>query len=89
MKREQLEQGLIESIKGYYGSKINPKSVVETLLLGIDQYTQSQTTELKKHLQILLASMDGELEANRIEYGQSYPESIYSIKAKEFLKSMK
>lgn len=89
MKKQELKEELVETIKGYYGSKINPNSVVETLLLDIDQYIQSQTSELKKHLQILLASMDGDLEAKRMEYGESYPESAHSKKAKQYLKSIK
>jgi len=45
--------------------------------------------ELKKHLQIMLAALDGQLDADRSEYGESYPESEHSINAKEYLKSIK
>ena len=45
--------------------------------------------ELRKHLQIMLAASDGQLDADRSEYGESYPESEHSINAKEYLKSIK
>jgi hypothetical protein len=45
--------------------------------------------ELRKHLQIMLATSDGQLDAHRSEYGESYPESEHSINAKEYLKSIK
>ena len=45
--------------------------------------------ELRKHLQIMLAASDGQLDEHRSEYGESYPESEHSINAKEYLKSIK
>ena len=44
--------------------------------------------ELKKHMGLLLASMDGQLDEYRLEYGESYPENPISVNAKQFLKSI-
>lgn len=54
----------------------------------ISEFRLTQITELKKHLQILLAAIDGELDAKRIEYGW-IDESECSIKAKKYLESIK
>ena len=64
-------------------------------LLSKTKELQEENERLKKenknivhHLKVMLAASDGELDANRMEYGESYPESEFSIKAKEFLKSL-
>lgn len=82
---ESEHNRIVEELK----AELSTSNDLLKMTSDISEYRLNQVTELKKHLQLLLASMDGELDAKRMEHGESYPESEYSINAKKYLKSIK
>jgi hypothetical protein len=81
---ESEHNRIVEELK----SELSTSNDLLKMTSDISEHRLTQITELKKHLKVLLSVMDGELDANRLEYGESYPENPLSIKAKEYLKQI-
>lgn len=82
---EDTEVDIVEEIAEGLNEVSKLKSENESLKKERDEL-KSALKEMRKQVLVLIAGLDGQTDADREEYGESYPEMPFITTAKEFIK---